>query len=56
MIRGIFLPFLDIPHKSRRWNTVLGDQNYDAAYDLDDDGAIDIVDVMLVAAQWGWQK
>jgi hypothetical protein len=51
MIRGIFLPFLDIPHKSRRWNTVLGDQNHDPAYDLDDDGAIDIVDVMLVAAQ-----
>jgi len=23
-------------------------------YDLDDDGDVDIVDIMIVAAQWGW--
>ena len=30
-----------------------GDENYDPFYDLDDDGDIDIVDVMLGAAEWG---
>jgi hypothetical protein len=31
----------------------VGDGCYDELYDLDDDGDIDIVDIMLVAAHWG---
>jgi len=37
-----------------RWNTQTGDPNYDVTYDVNGDGKIDIVDIMLVAAQWGW--
>jgi hypothetical protein len=34
----------------------MGDQNYDALYDFDNDGDIDIVDIMIVAVQWGWTQ
>jgi hypothetical protein len=36
------------------WNVSCGDPAYDPAYDLDTDCEIDVVDVMQVAAQWGW--
>jgi hypothetical protein len=36
-----------------RWGTHIGDIRYDAAYDLDDSGDIDIEDIMLVAVHWG---
>jgi hypothetical protein len=39
-----------------RWNTKLGDPSYDAQYDYDNDVDIDVVDIMQVAAQWGWKK
>lgn len=28
--------------------------DYDESCDLDNDGDIDIVDIMMVAARWGW--
>jgi len=36
-----------------RWNSSAGDDDYDPAYDLDGNGKIDIVDIMLVAVHWG---
>jgi hypothetical protein len=36
-----------------RWGTHDGDANYDSNYDLDNDGDIDIVDIMEVVAHWG---
>jgi len=35
-----------------RWRCQSGDTCYDARCDLDDDGDIDIVDIMQVAAHW----
>jgi predicted outer membrane repeat protein len=34
------------------WRCQSGDECYDRRYDLDHDGGIDIVDIMLVAAHW----
>jgi hypothetical protein len=45
---------VDVMLVASRWNTSLGDPNYDAQYDLDGDGDIDIVDVMKIAVEWGW--
>jgi len=39
----------DIMLVAARWNTSVGDDDYNQAYDLDGDGDIDIVDIMLVA-------
>ena len=36
-----------------RWNTSVGDPDYDPTYDLDNDGDIDIMDIMLVVVHWG---
>jgi spore coat protein A len=44
----------DIMIVASRWNTSLGDPDYDPQYDFDGDGDIDVVDIMRVAAQWGW--
>ena len=33
----------------------VGDGIYDLRYDINGDGKIDIVDIMKVAAQWGWE-
>lgn len=44
---------VDIMQVASRWNTSIGDPNYDPTYDLNGDGDIDIVDIMMVAAQWG---
>jgi hypothetical protein len=43
---------VDVMLVASRWNTSLGDPNYDAQYDLDGDGDIDIVDVMKIAVEF----
>jgi len=35
------------------WNTHVGDPNYDPASDMDADGDVDVVDIMIVASHWG---
>jgi hypothetical protein len=35
------------------WHSSAGDDDYNPAYDLDSNGVIDIVDIMLVAVHWG---
>jgi hypothetical protein len=35
------------------WNTSAGDPSYEMRYGMDGDGDVDIVDIMLVAAQRG---
>ncbi len=44
---------LDIQEVASRWNTSVGDPDYDPTYDLDSDGDIDVVDIMIVSGQWG---
>lgn len=41
----------DIQKVSSRWNTSEGEENYDAFYDLDEDGYIGILDIMRVTRQ-----
>jgi len=47
---------IDIQLVAARWNTQLGDDDYDPIYDLDNegegDGYIDIIDIQLVASWW----
>jgi hypothetical protein len=43
---------VDIMLVASRWGTHIGDIRYDAAYDQDDDGDIDVGDIMSVAAHW----
>jgi YD repeat-containing protein len=43
----------DIMEVARRWRCRSRDACYDADYDLDKDGDIDVVDIMLVAVHWG---
>jgi hypothetical protein len=35
------------------WHTAEGDPDFNPDYDLDSNGQIDIVDIMLVAVHWG---
>jgi len=44
---------VDIMLVAIRWNTFVGDPDYDPIYDLDGDGDIDILDILLVAVHWG---
>ena len=44
---------LDIMLVASRWNTAVGDPEYEPDYDLDGDGDIDIADIMAVASRWG---
>ena len=44
---------LDIMQVAVRWNTSVGDPDYDPTYDLDGDGDIDIMDILLAAVHWG---
>jgi hypothetical protein len=44
----------DIQQVASRWRCALGDDCYQSQYDVDGDGAITIVDIMRVAAEWGW--
>ena len=43
----------DIMLAANRWRCRSGDACYHADYDLDNDGDIDIVDIMLVVIHWG---
>jgi len=38
---------------ANRWHMAEANPGWDARYDLDGDGDIDIVDIMMVAADWG---
>jgi len=44
---------VDIMLVATRWNTSIGNPNYDPACDMDNDGDIDVVDIMIVASHWG---
>jgi len=35
------------------WHSSVGDDDYNPVYDLDGNGDIDIVDIMMVAVHWG---
>ena len=43
----------DITQVASRWRMTDEDPDWEARYDLNDDGIITIVDIMLVAAHWG---
>ena len=43
---------VDIADVVRRWGASPGDGLYEAKYDLNDDGVIDVTDVQWAAAQW----
>jgi thermitase len=43
---------VDIQLVAARWNTAIGDPDYDSLYDINEDGRINIVDIQLVAAKW----
>lgn len=43
---------VDIQLVAARWNTAVGDPDYDPLYDINEDGVINIVDIQLVAAKW----
>jgi hypothetical protein len=43
----------DIIEVAGRWHTTDADPDWDAMYDLDGDGIITVVDIMIVAANWG---
>jgi hypothetical protein len=44
---------VDIMLVAGRWNSSIGDPEYDPRFDVDSDGNIDIVDIMRVAGHWG---
>ena len=43
----------DIMEVASRWRMTNADPGWDARYDLDGDGVITVVDIMIVAADWG---
>ena len=43
----------DVMKVANRWRVVDTDPDWNPRYDLDNDGNIDIVDIMLVVAHWG---
>ena len=43
----------DIMEVASRWHTTDADPDWDALYDLDGDGVITVVDIMIVAVNWG---
>lgn len=44
----------DVQAVAARWRCEDGDVCYDARYDLDDDMAVTVLDIMTVAAAWNW--
>lgn len=42
----------DIALMGQRWNVLTGQAGYDPAFDLDQDGDVDIADLLRVAANW----
>ena len=47
------MDIVDIMLVASLWHTAEGDEDYNPAYDLNDNSQIDIVDIMLVAVHWG---
>lgn len=45
---------IDITSEALHWQTTDGQWNYSPVYDHDADGDVDIADLQLLAAQWGW--
>ncbi len=43
----------DVMEVVNQWHTTDADPDWDARYDLDGDGIITVVDIMIVAADWG---
>ena len=43
----------DIMEVASQWHTTDADPDWDARYDLDGDGIITVVDIMIVAVNWG---
>ncbi len=43
---------LDIMYVAGRWNTQVGDPDYDPKADMNSDGKIDVLDIMTVSGQW----
>jgi hypothetical protein len=41
-------------HRRRHWSTSTGQCNDSRAYDTDDNGMVDVVDIQRFAAAWGW--
>jgi len=44
---------VDVMEVANRWHMADADPDWDARYDLDGDGVITVVDIMIVAANWG---
>lgn len=44
---------VDVMALVMRWGAVEGDPDYEAGYDLDSDGNIDIIDIQIEASLWG---
>lgn len=45
---------LDLAQAASHWSATAGQWNYSRVYDVDDNGAVDVVDVQRFAAEWGW--
>jgi hypothetical protein len=43
----------DIQQVAAHWRQRTGDSGWDARFDLNGDGVINIVDIMRVSAHWG---
>ena len=43
----------DVQEVASRWRTTDENPNWDPRYDLNDDGIITVVDIMLVVKHWG---
>jgi hypothetical protein len=46
----------DIQTVAGRWRCEYGEECYGLAYDVDGDGTITVIDIMQVAAEWGWSR
>jgi hypothetical protein len=44
----------DVQAVAGRWRCESGEECYGLAYDVDGDGMITVIDIMQVAAEWGW--
>jgi hypothetical protein len=44
----------DVQMVANNWRCATGDGCYDDRHDVDGDGVITVIDVMRIAAQWGW--
>jgi len=44
---------VDVQQVASRWRMTDADSDWDPRYDLNGDGIITVVDIMLVVAHWG---